>query len=68
MFGGHKNALPQLCERVEDILLNKMIAEGNVNNEQIALGYLIKKFSDDFTIYERTNGKHLDIFCELGKE
>jgi len=68
MFGGHKNALPQLCERVEDILVNKMIAEGNVNNEQIALGYLIKKFSDDFTIYERTNGKHLDIFCELGKE
>ena len=68
MFGGHKKALPQLCERVEDILLNKMIAEGNVNNEQIALGYLIKKYSDDFTIYERKNGKHLDIFTELGKQ
>ena len=68
MFGGHKNALPQLCERVEDILTDEMIAKGNVNNEQIALGYLIKKYSDDFTIYERRNGKHLDIFTELGKQ
>ena len=68
MFGGHKKALPQLCERVEDILTDEMIAKGNVNNEQIALGYLIKKFSDDFTIYERTNGKHLDLFTELGKQ
>ena len=68
MFGGHKKALPQLCERVEDILTDEMIAKGNVNNEQIALGYLIKKYSDDFTIYERRNGKHLDIFTELGKQ
>jgi hypothetical protein len=68
MFGGHKNALPQLCERVEDILTDEMIAKGNVNNEQIALGYLVKKYTDDFTIYERRNGKHLDIFTELGKQ
>ena len=68
MFGGHKKALPQLCERVEDILTDEMIAKGNVNNEQIALGYLIKKYTDDFTIYERRNGKHLDIFTELGKQ
>ena len=68
MFGGHKNALPQLCERVEDILTDEMIAKGNLNNEQIALGYLVKKYTDDFTIYERRNGKHLDIFTELGKQ
>ena len=68
MFGGHKNALPDLCQKVEDVLTDDMIANGNVNNEQIALGYLVKKYSDDFTIYERRNGKHLDIFTELGKE
>ena len=45
-----------------------MIAKVNDNNEQIALGYLIKKYSDDFKIYERRNGKHLDIFTELGKQ
>ena len=68
MFGGHKNAVPKVCDLVEDIFINEMINKGNVNNEQIALGYLIKKFSDDFTIYERTNGKHLDLFTELGKQ
>ena len=68
MFGGHKNALPKLCDMVEDILTDEMIAKGNVNNQQIALGYLVKEYPDDFAIYSRTNGKHLDIFCELGKE
>ena len=67
MFGVHKNVIPQLCKRVEDLLLNKLIAVGNVNNEQIALGYLIKKFSDEFTIYEKKD-KYLDIFYLLFKE
>ena len=51
---------------VEDIFLNEMIKKGNVNNEQIALGYLIKKYPDEFAVYERTNGKHLALFEELG--
>ena len=68
MFGGHKNAVPKVCDMVEDIFLNEMIKKGNVNNEQIALGYLIKKYPDDFATYERTNGKHMDIFRELGEE
>ena len=68
MFGGHQNALPKLCDMVDNILLNEMIAKGNLNNEQIALGYLIKKYDDDFAIYQRTNGKHLDIFSVLGRE
>ena len=66
MFGGHKNSVPQVCDRVEDIFINEMINKGNVNNEQIALGYLIKKHSDDFAIYSRTNGKHMALFEELG--
>ena len=68
MFGGHKNSVPKVCDLVEDIFINEMINNKNVNNEQIALGYLIKKYSDDFAIYERTNGKHMDIFRELGEE
>ena len=66
MFGGHKNAVPKVCNMVEDIFLNEMIKKGNVNNEQIALGYLIKKYPDDFATYERTNGKHMALFEELG--
>ena len=66
MFGGHKNSVPQVCDRVEDIFINEMINKGNVNNEQIALGYLIKKYPDEFSTYERTNGKHMALFEELG--
>lgn len=67
MFGGHKNAIPKVCDLVEDIFMNEMIRNGNVNNEQIALGYLVKKYPDIFAIYSRTNGKHMDLFTELGK-
>ena len=66
MFGGHKNVVPKVCDLVEDIFINEMINKVNVNNEQIALGYLIKKHSDDFAIYSRTNGKHMALFEELG--
>lgn len=68
MFGAHKNSIPKLCDMVENIFINEMIESGSVNNEQIALGYLVKKYSDDFALYSRTNGKHLDIFSELGKQ
>ena len=66
MFGGHKNAVPKVCDLVDDIFINKMINQKNVNNEQIALGYLIKKYPDEFATYERTNGKHMALFEELG--
>ena len=65
MFGGHKYATARVCDMVEEIFLNEMIKKGNVNNEQIALGYLIKNYPDEFSVYERTNGKHMDIFEEL---
>lgn len=65
MFGGHKNAIPNVFKVVEEIFINEMIKNGSVNNEQIALGYLIKKYPDIFTTYERTNRNHMDIFREL---
>lgn len=68
MFGGHKNSVPKICDLVEDVFINKMLKNGNVNNEQIALGYLVKNHSDDFAIYSRTNGQHMDIFTELGRQ
>ena len=65
MFGGHKNSVPKVCDMVEDLFYNEMINKGNINNEQIALGYLIKKYPDEFATYERTNGKHMALFEEL---
>ena len=66
MFGGHKKSVFKVCDMVDNILRNEMIAKNSVNNEQIALGYLIKKYPDEFSTYERTNGKHMALFEELG--
>ena len=68
MFGGFKYAVERVSDMVEEVFLKDMIENDLVNNEQIALGYLIKKYPDEFAIYERTNGKHMDIFRELGEE
>ena len=68
MFGGHKNSIPKVCTMVDNIFKDEMIAKGNINNEQIALGYLVKKYPDDFSVYRRTNGKHMDIFKELSDQ
>ena len=65
MFGGHKNTIPKVLDLIDKTLMDDMIAEGNVNNEQIALGYLVKKYPDLFATYERTNGEHMDLFTEL---
>ena len=67
MFGGHKNSLNKISELVDNIFVNEMIERGNINNEQIALGYLLKKYPDYFASYQRTNGKHMDIFKELSQ-
>ena len=67
MFGGGINSLKKVANDVENILVNEMIANDYVNNEQIALGYLVKENPDDYAIYERTNHKHAAIFEELGK-
>ena len=66
MFGGHKNSIVKMNQIVDNLLKNDMIANRNVYNEQIALGYLIKKYPDVFSLYERTNGNHMDLFLELG--
>ena len=67
MFGGHKNAILKISDMVDSILNEEMIKNNNINNEQIALGYLVKKYPDDFAVYQRTNGKHMDIFKELSE-
>ena len=67
MFGGHKNSLEKTAKMVDNVLMNEMIGKGSVNNEQIALGYLLKNNPDYFAAYQRRNGKHMDIFRELSQ-
>jgi hypothetical protein len=68
MFGGGINSLKKVAADVEYIFLNKMIAKGFINNEQIALGYLVKQYPDDYEIYQRYNGKHMALFTELSNQ
>lgn len=67
MFGGTKQGILNVSFQIDDILLNKMISNTFVNNEQIALGYLVKTNPELFEIYYRDNGKHLALFEELKK-
>ena len=52
---------------MKELLENLMIKKRFVNNEQIAFGYLVKKHPDDFAVFERYTGKHMELFTELGK-
>ena len=67
MFGGTQKAIEKVSNDIEDVLVNKMVANDFVNNEQIALGYLVKKNPEDYEIYERYDGKHMSLFLELSK-
>ena len=67
-FGGHKNAIEKVSQEVENVLLNKMIANNFVNNEQIVLGYLLKNKPEYFEYYIRTNWRQIALFEELCKK
>jgi len=65
MFGGKNDSVYEIANLVHSYF-EERILNNCVNNEQIALGYLIKKYPDLFEHYYRTNGRHLDLFFELG--
>jgi len=67
MFGGSVQGINKVSKDIDNILKCDMIGNGFINNEQIALGYLVKKNPDNFSVYERYNGKHMALFKELGK-
>lgn len=62
MFGAGKESIKKFRPIVDDIL-NQMISDNFINNEQIALGYLYKKYPDMFV--EFFNESHLHRSYEL---
>lgn len=68
MFGGGPESIKKVSKYMEEIFVDEMVGNGYVNNEQIAFGYLVKKYSDDFSVFERYTGKHMELFTELGKK
>lgn len=67
IFGGTSNKVLKVGKDVENVLLYEMLQNQFVNNEQIALGYLVKVNPNDYEIYERYDYKHMSLFNELGK-
>lgn len=51
MFGADRKGIEKSAKLVDEILVNEMLAKGCLNNEQIALGYLLKRDSSDFILF-----------------
>jgi hypothetical protein len=69
LWGGGSEVLSKFCDLVDDVLQEKMIKRGVINNEQIAMAYVYKMNSDMFAVFE--NYAHLhrqyEIIAELQK-
>tara|TARA_Y100000593_G_C4298722_1_gene332163 strand:+ start:1330 stop:2163 length:834 start_codon:yes stop_codon:yes gene_type:complete len=72
MFAGNMNAIKKLDALTEEILINKMIGSNVVNNEQIALGFLLKNpnTADTFRVfvnqYPMKNHRNYELINALG--
>ena len=51
MFGGGSESIKKVSTYMKELLENLMIKKRFVNNEQIAFGYLVKKYPDDFAVF-----------------
>jgi hypothetical protein len=66
MFGCSKKSIKKLIPLIDDVL-KKMLSNSIVNNEQIALGYLYKNYSDLFAEFLNDPSKHraYELVAEL---
>jgi hypothetical protein len=51
MFGGSSDVIRAISEKIECILVEKMLAQGNINNEQLALAMTWKDNRHMFDLY-----------------
>lgn len=67
MFGGNKNVILQIKNKIEETFLNEMIMKNNINNEQLALALVYNKNKELFFIVDDDKKFHLILFKELSK-
>lgn len=69
LWGGGKKVLNNFCDSIIDVLENKMLNNGVINNEQVAMAYVYKKHDDMFTVFENYAHMHrqYEIIGELQK-
>ena len=56
MFGVDKVGIEKVSKLVDNVLRHDMLDNNILNNEQIAIGYLLKKHSDNFVLLPHRYG------------
>lgn len=69
LWCGGSKILSKFCDLIDDVLKNKMIANGLINNEQSAMAYVYKNNPDMFIAFENYSNKHrpYEFIQELSK-
>jgi glycosyltransferase involved in cell wall biosynthesis len=67
LFGGYYKSIGLVKRLLEDVFNNDMLKHNNVNNEQLGLALVYKKYPDLFRLYVNTTSTHLPLFVELRK-
>ncbi len=62
MFGGGKDVVLEIGKKVEDAFIQKMLNQGNVNNEQLALALVWKENPHLFITLPGVFGGHFSLF------
>jgi len=69
LWCGGKDILLEFCDLIDDVLRNKMISKGLINNEQSAMAYVYKNNPDMFMPFENYANRHrsYEFIQELSK-
>ena len=69
LWGGGSKVLSEFCDMIDEVLREKMIKNGVINNEQNAMAYLYKNNDDMFVVFENYAHMHrqYEIIAELSK-
>lgn len=58
IFLSSKKHIKIVKNLIDEILISKMLGNNTINNEQICLGYLIKKFPEHFALFKNYRNQH----------
>ena len=67
LFGGYYKSVIQVKELLEEIFNKEMLNKHNVNNEQLGLALVYKKYPELFSLFINNGNNHLPLFIEFGK-
>lgn len=67
LFGGYYKSVRQIKHLLEEVFNNDMLNKNNVNNEQLGLALVYKKYPELFSLYINNGSNHLPVVIALSK-